>query len=97
MGTCRGARAGGKQTKKGKNLNWKMEVFPNSEQKSDDTSPTKHDTSDFETSIRIQIRHDLDNERELCTSNKKTLFEFFLQFFKTLERTLSSTFDSRNA
>jgi len=30
----------------------------------------------------------------LCTSNKKqTLFEFFLQFFKSLERTLSSSFE----
>ena len=60
--TCRSARAGGKQAKKGKNLNLKMKVFPSSEQKSDDIKPPKHDHCDFETSLRIQIRHDLDNE-----------------------------------
>jgi len=74
-----------------------MEVFPSSEQKSDDTSPPKHDPCEFETSLRIHIRHVSDNEWKLCTSNKKTLFELFLQFFEALERTLSSSFDSRNA
>ena len=75
-----------------------MKVFPGSEQKSDDTSPPKHDHCDFETSLRIHIRHDSDNEWELCTSKKKDSFSIhFLQFFKTLERTLSSSFDSRNA
>ena len=71
-----------------------MKVFPGSEQKSDNISPPKHD---FETSLKIQIRHGSDNEWEYCTYNKKTLFNFFLQFFKALERTLSSSFDSRNA
>ena len=30
-------------------------------------------------------------------TTKKTLFQLFLQFFKALERTLSFSFDSRNA
>jgi hypothetical protein len=69
-------------------------VFTSSDQKSDDTSPPKHDPCDFETSLRIHIRHDSDNERKYCTSNKKqTLFQLFLQFFKSLERTLSSSFE----
>ena len=55
-------RAGGKQAKKGRNLNWKFEVFTSSDQKSDDTSPPKHGLCDFETSLRIQIRHDSDYE-----------------------------------
>ena len=73
-----------------------MKGFPGSEQKSDDTSHAKHDLWNFETSLRIQIRHDSDNEWELCFSNKKTLFEFFFQKFKTHERTFSTSFDSRN-
>ena len=71
-----------------------MKVFLSSEQITDNISPPKHDHCDFERSLRIHIRHDSDNERKYCTSNKKqTLFEFFLQFFKSLERTLSSSFE----
>jgi len=57
-------------------------VFTSSDQNSDDTSPPKHDLCDFETSLRIQIRHGSDNEREYCISNKKTLFELFFNSSK---------------
>ena len=59
-----------------------MKVFPSSEQKCDDTSLVKHAHCDFETSLRIEIRHDSDNERESCPSNKTTLFELFFKISK---------------
>jgi len=83
--------------KRAKNLNWKMKVFPSSEQKSVDTSLVKHAPCAIETSLRIQIRHDSDNERESCISNRKDSFWIIFQFFKRQERTFSSSFDSRNA
>ena len=51
-----------KKAKMGKNFNIKFKVFPSSEQKADNTSPPKCDLCDFETSLRIQIRHDSDYE-----------------------------------
>jgi hypothetical protein len=74
-----------------------MKGFPGSDQNSDDTSPPKHDLCDFETSLRIHIRHDSDNEREKCTSNENPHFSHFFQFFKSLERTFSSSVDSQNS
>jgi len=59
-----------------------MKVFPSSDQKCDDTSLVKHAHCDFETSLRIKIRHDSDNERESCPSNKTTLFELFFKISK---------------
>ena len=74
-----------------------MKGFPGSDQNSDDTSPPKDDLCDFETSLRIHIRHDSDNEREKCTSNENPHFSHFFQFFKSLERTFSSSVDSQNS
>jgi len=74
-----------------------MKGFPGSDQNSDDTSPAKHDLWDFDTSLRIQIRHDSGKERGKCTSNGNLHFFHFLQFFKTLERIFSSSVDPHNS
>ena len=80
-----------------KTSKWKMKGFPGSEQNSDDTSPAKHDLSDFETSLRIHIRHESGKEREKCTSNRNLHFFHFFQFFKTLGRIFSASVDSHNS
>ena len=80
-----------------KTLKWKMKGSLCSDQNSDDTSPAKHDLSDFETSLRIHIRHESGKEREKCISNRNLHFFHFFQFFKTLERIFSASVDSHNS
>ena len=58
-------------------------MFPGSEEKTDDIKPPKHDHCDFETSLRIQIRHDSDNEWEYCTYNKKDSFSIIFAILQS--------------
>jgi len=93
----RSARANGKQAKKDKNLNLKTKLFPSSEQKSDDftaeTRPLrfrdKSQNSNL-TRFRLRVRIELFQQIRLFLTS-------FLQFIKTLERILSSSFDSQNS